>query len=377
MQTHQPDHYRLLGVPPRADDATIKAQFRQLSRRYHPDVCGGTADANARFQQLSGAYNELRDLQRRRAYDRLLLVQDPLRFVDEARAARALDAIDGVVQRLRRGPPALTGPRDLRVRHTLSFAEAMLGGIKQVEVAFERPCGDCETRGYRLDDDNPPCHVCEGQGRLQVGLRRTMMRCGFCEGRGVVVLRACETCAGRGSVTERRTEPFDVPPRCANGAVLRVRGRGEQTRSRAGDLIVEVTVQPHPLLSADGDDIVCDVPLDMVTAAGGGRVEVPTLDGTAWVRVPPGTCSGAELRVAGAGLPKRRAAPPSGGSSRLAAHSAGRGAARYRLLVDVPRQLSGADLQALAVWQERIGVERFRSVVSYRDALADAREETG
>ena len=360
-----PDHYRLLGVAPRASDAAIKAAYRKLSRVYHPDAQGGSSVAEDCFKQIAGAYAEIADPARRQNYDRLLMLRDPLRLVDDPRAERALDVLDTVVTRLRRRPVALPNPkqgRDLRVHHTLPFALAMLGGQTTVRAEFTVPCDACNGLGSTLPERNPACHVCQGHGTLKSGLRRQDVRCGFCRGRGLLLLAPCGRCTGSGLIVTAREVAVHVPPRCREGALLRVRGGGEvPPGGSAGDLLAIVRIEAHPYLRADGDDLVCQVPLTWSEAAGGARVPVPTLEGTEWLTVPPGTPPGREFRIQNHGLPL---------ATRKATEAA-RGALRVQVAIDMPGGLEPSQVAAIAALETQIGRGRFARVLAYRQALSN------
>lgn len=375
MGAHVPDHYRLLGVSTQAEPRALKDSYRRLSRIYHPDLQGGSQLATSRFQLISAAYTTLADELERERYDRLLLLTDPLRFVHDPRADKALDVLDGVVKRLRgRRNKALPGRekgRNLRVLRELDFATAALGGIVQVGASYRTACDDCGGAGTVEPARNPPCHVCGGDGRLKVGVRRQAQPCGFCDGRGQVLLAPCEPCMGRGEVQVERSIATDVPPRCRDGVILRVRGAGEravppsgaQRDGRApglpGDLLVEIRVRPDPLFAVEGDDVVVVVPISYSEAVLGASVPVPTLRGTERLRIDPGTPSGRELRIAGRGLPRR----------------GGHGDMRYRVVVDVPNSLSASERAAVLALDEALASDRLARRAHYRERVT-ARETT-
>ncbi len=370
-ETPVPDHYRLLGVAPRATDAQIKAAYRKLSRVYHPDAQGGSPLAEDCFKQIAGAYAELADPARRLNYDRMLMLRDPLRLVDDPRAERALDVLDTVVTRLRKRQAALpsTGQgRDLRVEHPLPFTKAMLGGRTSVRAEFTVACTQCRGAGTTEPERNPVCHVCQGQGTLKTGLRRHDARCGFCSGRGLLLLSACKGCAGSGQVATHQDVDVHVPIRCRDGAHLRVRGGGEVVAGgKPGDLVVVVRLQPHPFLRAEGDDLVCQVPLTWSDAVVGGRVPVPTLDGTQWLTVPPGTPPGREFRIGGHGLPI--SSNPNG--------TAKRGSLRVQVFIDMPSELGPSQIAAVLALEAQLGAQRFARAVAYRAAVGTPESGSG
>ncbi|MSP90299.1 MAG: J domain-containing protein [Myxococcales bacterium] len=367
MDVYTPDHYRVLGLPVRADSATIKDSYRRLSRLYHPDRQGGSERAADCFKQIAAAYTDLSDPGRRLHYDRVLLLKDPLRLVEDPRAERALDVLDLVVTRLRRRPAALPGRergRDLRVEAAVPFAVAALGGRIEVAAVWPASCGTCAGEGTTEPGRNPVCHVCLGHGQVRVGLRRTDQRCGFCAGRGAVLLAACAVCSGTGSVEQTKHVVVEVPSRTAGRTVLRVRSAGEVTAvaSGPGDLLVDVRVEAHPLLGVQGDDLVTVLPLTWSQLAGGARVRVPTLEGAEWLAVPAGTPPEREFRIAGRGLPSvvlsRGRVPGT------------RGALIVRLAVDVPTGLGERDLRDLQTLETRLGPQAFVRIAAWRDAMA-------
>jgi molecular chaperone DnaJ len=356
MDTYQPDHYRLLGVPAHATVDDVRNNYRKLSRIFHPDRQRGSEVAADCFKQIAAAYAELSDPLRRLNYDRTLMLKDPLRLVDDPRAERALDVLDRVVTRLRRKPAQLPGivrGRDLRVQQPVPFAVAMQGGQVRVRALYQTTCSGCMGQGTSEPERNPICHVCQGHGQVRVGLRRLDQTCGFCHGRGAVIVAPCATCAGKGSAELAKDVAVDLPARCRDGAILRVRGAGETVASGgpAGDLVVVVHVEPHALLRAEGDDLLCDVPLTWSQAVAGAQVPVPTLDGQQWLSVPPGTPAGREFRIAGHGLPVP-------GTGR-------RGALRVRVLLDCPRPLLPAQIEAVRALEGLLGADAFRGVAEY------------
>ena len=376
MDTHQPDHYRLLGVSAKADALELKNSYRKLSRVFHPDRQRGSVRAADCFKLIAAAYAELSDPARRLHYDRVLLLKDPLRLVEDPRAARALDVVDSVVARLRKKLPELPGAergRDLRVEHPVPFAIAMLGGDVRVQAAYQTVCLPCSGQGTSEPERNPICHVCVGHGSLRIGLRRSEMGCGFCLGRGTVLLAPCASCAGKGLVGASHEVTVTLPPRCHDGLHVRVRQAGERAASGgpSGDLVVVVRVQPHPLLQAARDDLVCQVPLTWTQAAVGARVPVPTLEGPEWLTIPPETPAGREFRIANRGLPLptpvgARILQP---TVRAGQTPQSRGALRLVVVIDAPQGLTATQLEAVRALGAMLGFDRFPRAQAYLRAV--------
>lgn len=367
MDAYQPDHYRVLGVAPQADAQAIKVSYRKLSRVYHPDRQGGSAAATTRFQLISAAYATLSDQALRERYDRLLLLTDPLRFVQDPRADKALQVLDGVVGRLRRRNKQL--PRsergaNVRVTTDLPFRLAALGGQTTVDVHVASLCNDCGGEGTQHPERNPACHVCAGDGRVKVGVRRAARSCGFCTGKGVVLLAPCEICDGKGEVIRTRKERVVIPARCRSGALIRVRGGGEANAAGRdhGDLLIQTNVLPDPLFQVEGDDLVVTLPVRWSQLLSGVVMDVPTLHGTRRLRIPEGAANGREIRVRGAGLQRRQG---------------GHGDLRYVVAVDIPTELSAEQAQAVALLEDRLGAADFKACVTFERRVRALAEETG
>ena len=231
-----------------------------------------------------------------------------------------------------------------------------MGGSIQVLAQYRTICPGCAGDGSQTPDRNPICHVCAGNGRVQFGLRRSSQNCGFCDGHGVVLLAPCPVCEGQAMVNTERSVAVQVPRRCPDGAVLRVRRAGEQPvqGGPAGDLVVDVSVAPDPLLKVSGNDLLCTLPLTWSEAISGCTVTVPALEGTERLRIAAGTRSGQELRIAGRGL-----------------HGGGRrGDLRYCIVVDSPDDLDAQGRAAVAELEARVGRERFGRRAAFEVAVA-------
>ena len=362
MDAYFPDHYRVLGVSPRADLKALKASYRKLSRVYHPDRQEGSATATSRFQLISAAYTTLTEPAERERYDRLLLLTDPLRFVDDPRADKALQILDGVVGRLRnrnKRLPARQRGRNIRVKAEVPFVAAAVGGPFAVQVQERVGCRSCDGAGTVLPDRNPGCHVCGGIGKVKVGVRRAERPCGFCDAKGFVLLAPCDRCDGAGELVQQREETVILPARCKSGATVRVRGRGERADTGAdrGDLLVGVQVTPDPLFVQDGDDLVVPLPLRWSEAVEGVLLDVPTLHGPRKLRVPAGMAAGREIRIKGAGLPRAR-----GGSGDL----------RYRIELDAPSELSGELMERLRALEAQLVTDDYPRRADFERRVANA-----
>jgi len=299
-----PDYYAVLCVPRDADAVTVRRAYRDLAARHHPDRHPGDDGATARFKALVEAYSVVGDAERRRAYDAGLAAGIPT----EARGG-VTELVGGIVDRLfgvkERRP---RDGRNRRYRLTVSFRDAMLGTPQSLRLPAERTCDTCYGRGFPLGSLPTVCGRCAGSGAVQGRpfLRSVIDPCGSCDGRGYIMSAVCEGCGGEGLVTVDEEVTVQLPAGTSDGDRLRVRGAGEPGRHGGadGDLLVDVTVEPHRVLERDGDDIVVTRPVPVTRAILGGVLDVPTLDGPRSIRLPAGSEDGTVLRMAGFGVPR-------------------------------------------------------------------------
>jgi molecular chaperone DnaJ len=315
------DLYIVLGVQHGASEAEIKRAYRRLARRYHPDINPGDRAAEVRFRQILEAYETLIDPARRSKYDAgQPWTAEPgrpgsgfegfdfsTRGVDYS--ASFGDLFAEVLSERGARPAAPERGADLHVSMQVSFEEALAGGQRATTVTRREHCRVCAGTG-RTRGSTAPCHVCQGSGAVR-SVRGHMVfsrNCGVCGGTGQQRPRPCEPCAGLGHETRSETVTVRIPAGVADGDRLRVPGKGHVGAGGgpAGDLYVTVKVTPHPVYRREGDDLLMSVPVAIHEAALGARVEVRTLEGTARLRVPPGTQTGQRFRLRGRGAPSTR-----------------------------------------------------------------------
>ena len=276
--------------------------------QYHPDRNPDDAIAEERFKEVSTAYAVLSDVDKRTQFDRFGFMGDanPFSGANVASATDFFDAMFGDLLGLGRKRNA--AGRDLRYTLEIEFEEAMLGSKKT--IAFERAedCGACRGTGAEGGAAGlAPCGHCHGEGKLkQKGLLGTRRECVVCAGTGEVPRIRCKTCEGAGMVDRRREFDVSIPPGTATGSTQRLAGEGSPGRrgGPAGDLHVVVRVKPHPFFTREGDVLSIEVPLTISEATLGGEIDVPVLDGTVRMKLPPGTQSGSVFRLRGKGIPR-------------------------------------------------------------------------
>jgi molecular chaperone DnaJ len=301
--TQRPDFYAELGVPRNATDEEIGRAFRRLAAKCHPDRNPGNKEAEEKFKKISEAYAVLRDSKSRAAYDRggFEEVQAETGFSGFASPedifAHFGDLFGDWLPR-RSGPES---GESLRAAVEVPFLVAAEGGTMPLRVEGPRPCPDCGGRAT-------PCRACGGTGYVSRRQRdlgafiSIRSPCAECGGRGAA--SDCVRCGGAGSVVEPRTVEVKIPRAIEEGTVLRLKGLGAPGLGGgpAGDLLVEVRIEPHPRFGRRGLDLTADVEIDFTTAALGGKAEVPLLRGAATLAIPPGTQPGQVFRLAGQGL---------------------------------------------------------------------------
>ena len=319
------DYYAALGVAKDASAADIKKAYRKLATELHPDKNPGDRKAEERFKTVSEAYDVLSDDAKRREYDEQRSCSaaaggppgapfDVNDLFGQGGAGGIGDVFSGLFgQGGRAGRGAgPRGPRkgaDVEAGVTLSFVDALRGCTVPLRLTTSGACETCRGSGAAPGTSPRACGVCGGQGmvsRNQGGFAFAEP-CTACRGTGRVVETPCPGCRGTGSTTSERSLTVRIPPGIEDGQRVRLAGRGSpgERGGPAGDLLVQVTVTPHPVFSRRGDDLVLTVPVTYPEAALGAQVPVPTPDGPVTLKVPPGTTTGRTFRVRGRGVPRK------------------------------------------------------------------------
>jgi molecular chaperone DnaJ len=303
------DFYEVLGVSREATADELKQAYRKLAMQHHPDRNPGDPAAEQRFKEVSEAYHVLGDPERRSQYDRFGRMQ-PGQMPDFVDVSEMFDSVLGdlLSNFAPFGRSRRSVGKDLRVDVELSLAEVARGVEKTVEFDRQAACGDCGGRGAAAGSATDPCPACAGRGEVkyQQGIFRLSRGCARCEGRGVIPRTPCGRCGGVGLERKREKLVVTFPAGVEDQTVRTVRGYGDASRmtGAAGDLELLVKVLPHPLFTREDSDLLCTVPVSFPQAALGGMIEVPTLDGRARMRLPPGVQPGHQLRLRGKGMPR-------------------------------------------------------------------------
>ncbi len=318
------DYYETLGVSRSADEAQIKAAFRKLAKQYHPDRNPGDDSAEKRFKEVNEAYEALKDPQRRAAYDQFghaafdgsMGGAGPHGFGGDFSASMSeiFDDLFGEFMGGRgRGRPRSARERgsDLRYNMEISLAEAYTGKTAQIRVPTSVTCETCSGTGAKPGTSPVQCRTCNGMGKVRAsqGFFTIERVCPTCQGRGEIIQDPCTTCNGTGRTLKERTLSVTIPAGVEDGTRIRLAGEGEAGArgGPSGDLYIFLSIRPHEFFQRDAADLFCRVPVSMTTAALGGQIEVPTVDGgRGRVKVPEGTQTGRQIRLRGKGMPVLR-----------------------------------------------------------------------
>jgi molecular chaperone DnaJ len=316
------DYYETLGITRGASEQELKSAYRRLAKECHPDRNPGDMRAEIRFKEVSEAYEVLKDPQKRAAYDHF----GHAAFDGGMGANRGFgpdfatsmsdifDDLFGEFMGGRRGGRQRSSRErgaDLRYNLEISLSEAYAGKTAQICVPTSVSCETCSGSGARAGTKPTSCPTCGGHGKVRAsqGFFTIERTCPNCQGRGETIEDPCQTCHGSGRVTKERTLSVNIPAGIEDGTRIRLAGEGEAglRGGPAGDLYIFLSLKPHEFFQRDGADIFCKVPISMTTAALGGQIEVPTVDGAATrVKIPEGSESGKQFRLKGKGMPVLR-----------------------------------------------------------------------
>ncbi|MGZ8372358.1 MAG: molecular chaperone DnaJ [Rhodoplanes sp.] len=313
------DYYDTLGVQRGASDSDLKAAYRKLAMKHHPDRNPGDKHCEHRFREVNEAYEDLKDTDKRAAYDRFghaafehgMGGGGPGFGADFASTfADIFDDFFGMGRRTARGSGRERGA-DLRYNMEISLEESYYGKSAQVRIPTSVTCEICSGTGAKSGTKPKTCPTCGGYGKVRhaQGFFTLERTCLTCQGRGQVIEDPCPACAGAGRVTRERTLSVNIPPGVEDGTRIRLAGEGEAgvRGGPAGDLYIFLSIATHDFFQRDGADLHCRAPISMVIATLGGEFEVPTIDGgKTRVKVPEGAQSGRRFRLSAKGMPVLR-----------------------------------------------------------------------
>jgi molecular chaperone DnaJ len=370
------DYYDLLGVPRTASADEIKKSYRKLAMQYHPDKNPNDKAAEARFKEISEAYEVLSDVDKRQRYDQyghegvksafgpggfefnrdfthFNDLQDILGSLFGGGGGGIFDDFLGGGGRQRRGG-SRTGPQpgsDLQFEMEIDLEEAIFGSTRDITLPMAEDCGRCHGSGAEPGSRAETCRRCGGQGVVvsASGFFQVRQTCPSCGGSGQVISNPCRECRGAGRRKVERTLSIHIPKGVFSGARLRVPGKGEPglRGGPSGDLYVLLQVKPHDVFECNDDDLFCEAPVSFDVAVLGGEIEVPTPDGVAQLKIEPGTPSGKVYRLKGKGL--------------ALSGRHGRGDLMVRVVVQVPVNITSAQKKAIKELREQFTASNYPS----------------
>ena len=355
------DYYEVLGVPKDADDASIKKAYRQLAKKYHPDINPGDKEAEAKFKEASEAYAVLSDADKRRQYDQF----GHAAFDGSGGGTGGFDfgnmgdifgsdifgdifgdLFGGSSSRRRNNNGPMRGS-DVRTNVRITFAESVTGTSKKLDIVLKETCNTCHGTGAKPGTSPENCSKCGGKGQVVYtqqslfGMVRNVQPCPDCKGTGKIVKEKCPDCYGSGYVSVKKTIEVTIPAGIDDGQCVRIQGKGEPgiNGGPRGDLLVAVMISPDPEFRRDGYNIMSNVRISYPTAVLGGEIKVRTVDGEVIYEVKPGTASGTNVRLKGKGMPTVR-------------NKEVRGDHYITLIVDIPSKLTAEQKEALVNYEK-------------------------
>jgi molecular chaperone DnaJ len=347
------DYYEVLGVQKNASKEEIKKTYRKLAMQYHPDR-NKSPEAEGKFKEISEAYAVLSDDEKRSQYDKFGIagIEGKYTWEDIFRGADFDDIFkdlgfgfggsifDVFFRRMRPRYGPEKGP-DLRYDLQITLEEAASGFKTQVEVPRTENCQRCKGKGSEPGTEVSQCSKCHGTGQMRLDRATVFGRfvqiqtCDNCRGSGTIIKTKCRECKGRGTVEQIRKIDVSIPPGVDSDSHLRLRGQGEAgiRGGIPGDLYIVIHVKPHEIFSRQNNDVFCEIPITFTQAALGTKIKVPTLDGTAQLKIPSGTQTGTLFRLKNKGIKKLQ--------------SYGRGNEYVKVFVKTPTKLSKRQKQLL------------------------------
>ena len=350
------DYYEVLGVERKASTEELKKSYRRLAVKYHPDKNPGDPTAEENFKEIGEAYEVLMDPNKRAAYDQFGHAafspgaaagrgggfggggfHDPFDIFREVFGGMAGEGTGSIFDQLfgtGASPRDRSGRQrgsDLRYDLQITLEEAAFGTDREIEILKHDTCTRCNATGAEAGSKATTCPTCHGRGQVVTsrGFFQVSQTCPRCRGTGQVIERPCRDCQGEGRLEKRSRIKLKIPAGIDDGAKLRSMRNGEAgvRGGQSGDLYVVIHIREHEIFSRDEDDLFCEVPISFAVAALGGELKVPTLQGQAMLKIPPGTQSGTQFRLRGYGITN--------------IDSKTKGDLRVRVLVEVPTRLNG------------------------------------
>ena len=371
--TNKRDYYEVLGVTQSAGADDIKIAFRNLARKYHPDV-NKEPDAEEKFKEINEAYSVLSDPEKRSAYDRYGFQGVNTNGMPDYSTMDLSDLFDlfglgnfgGFGGTSRRSRNAPRRGADLNTRLKLTFEEAVFGAEKEIEITRNEKCSVCSGTGAEPGSKPVTCQTCKGSGEVRqvqqtfLGQMVQVVTCPTCGGRGEMIERPCQICRGTGLERKTTRKKVNIPAGIDNGNQVRMIGEGQPGANGGpnGNFYIEIEVAPHKFFRRNGNDILLDIDINMAQAALGDEINIPTLDGDVKLRIPSGTQPGRVFRLKDKGVP--------------ILHRTERGNQMVTVNVQIPTSLSDEQEELLKSLGKTMGTDIKIQERSFFEKLKDA-----
>lgn len=366
------DYYEALGISKGASADEIKKAYRQMAKKYHPDMNPGNAEAEHKFKEVNEAYAVLSDPEKKSQYD-----QFGHAAFDQSTGYGAggfggfgdFDMGDifssffgggfgGGSRSQSRANAPIPGD-DIGVRVILSFEEAVFGCKKEVSFGRVQKCDDCTGTGAKKGTSPEKCTRCGGSGTVRVqqrtafGMMQSTRACPDCNGTGKIIKTPCDNCRGKGYVKVNKKLEVTIPAGIDDGQRIALRSQGNEGRNGGapGDLVIQVSVRPHPIFERDGYDVYCEVPITFAEAALGAKIKIPTLEGQMDYDIPEGTQTGTVFTIKQKGI--------------SAVNSRSKGNLYVKVVVETPKSLSEEQKKILRQFADSCGEKNFSKKSSF------------
>lgn len=376
------DYYEVLGVAKGASDDEIKKAHRKLAKKYHPDLNRDNPEAAEKFKELNEAYEVLSDKDKRAKYDQFGFAGvDPNYGAGQGGFGGGFGGFDmgdlgdifgsffgggfgGSSSRSRRNAPQRG--ETLQQRIMLSFEEAAFGCEKEITINRTESCDECGGTGAEKGTSVETCSNCHGSGvvmqtqRTPLGMFQTQGACPNCRGTGKIIRKPCKKCGGTGKMRKSRTLKVKIPAGIDDGQSIQLRGQGNVgvNGGPSGDVIVTISIRPHPLFTRDGNNVICEIPISFPQAALGDTLQVPTIDGKVEYTIPEGTQTGTVFRLRGKGIQN--------------VNGRGRGDQYVRVNIEVPTHLTDHQKHLLRDFEASTTDENQTQRKGFWDKVKDA-----
>lgn len=368
------DYYEVLGVPRNASGDDLKSAFRRLARQYHPDI-NKSSDAEEKFKEINEAYAVLSDEQKRAAYDRYGhagvrgpngapdFTVDFSNFTDIFSDLFGFGGFGRTSSSRQRNAPRRGA--DLQYRLDLTFEESIFGVDKEIEITRDEACPTCNGSGAEPGTSPVRCTTCNGAGEVRQ-VRQTLLgsmvqvsTCPTCNGEGETISSPCHACRGRGLEKKTRRKVVQIPAGVDTGTQMRLAGEGQPGINNGpnGNLYIAINVKPHKYFRRRENDILMELTVNVAQAALGDEIDVPTVDGPASLKIPPGIQPGKILTMKGKGVPRLR--------------SSGRGDQLVIINVDIPTRLTNEQRHLFENLSKSLGHEAKPQERGFLDWLKD------